>query len=195
MIHFRWITHLDTFAVIAQLHKMKPSTWKGEPARGEPDICKSRSLLLRHHNSPTQDNWLEDLPLHDSDILEKWVSLNRLLTFARKAIFADPATRTVLDPSAPPGRVMLSMLTKENAIQWHTDNGPYHQRHIRFHVPLLTNPGCAIQVQGESVHMEVGSLWWFNNRYQHTATNFGRHMRIHLIFEMPVVVASNDDAA
>lgn len=188
MLHFRYFAHLSTFDVIAQLHKMKPASWKGEIARGEPEICKSRSLLLRHHNSPSQDNWLEDLPLHDSDVLEKWTSMNKLLAQARRAIYADAAFKTVADPSAPPGRVMLSVLTKTNAIQWHTDNGPYHTRHARFHIPLLTNPLCLVQVQNEQVHMEVGALWWFNNRFQHTAMNWGETMRVHLIFEMPVLV-------
>lgn len=188
MYNFRFITHLDTFAVIARLHKLNPASWKGEPARGEPDICKSRSLLLRKHNNPTPENWLEDLPLHDTPELEQWVSLKKLLAQARKAIYADPAMKSVLDPSAPPGRVMLSVLTKENAIQWHTDNGPYHERHTRFHIPLLTNPLCFLQVRNEQVHMEVGALWWFNNRYQHTAINFGLTHRVHLIFEMPTFV-------
>lgn len=192
MGHFRFLTHLDTFAVIARLHKMKPATWEGEPARGEPNICTSRSLLLRHHDKPTQENWLEDLPLSDNSILQEWKSMQQLLARARKTIFADPAARNVLDPSSPPGRVMLSALRPPAAIMWHTDDGPYHKRHIRFHIPLLTNPLCMLQVQNEAVHMEVGSLWWFNNRFQHTATNFGHHLRVHLIFEMPVVV--KDDA-
>lgn len=196
MIHFRWITHLDTFSVIAQLHKMKPSTWKGNPLDDAPDAYKSRTLfLLRHHNSPAADNWLDDLPLHDNETMEKWVSLNRLLALARKAIYVDPTMRTVVDPGSPPGRVALSLLPKDRVIQWHADSGPYHERHIRFHVPLITNPLCQVQVHGEIVHMEVGSLWYFNHRAQHTATNFGRHARIHLVFEMPIVVASNDDVA
>jgi hypothetical protein len=87
---------------------------------------------------------------------------------------------------------MLSALTKQNAIMWHTDSGPYHSRHIRFHIPLVTNPLCNLQVQNEQVHMEVGSLWWFNNRFQHTATNFGQHLRVHLIFEMPVLTQKPD---
>jgi hypothetical protein len=194
MNHFRFLTFLDTFSVAARLHKMNPQTWKGEPARGEPDICKSHSLLLRKHNKPSQDNWLEDLPLHDTDELKKWPSLNLLLSQARAVIYDDPGCKVVIDRGAPPGRVMLSALTKVNAIQWHTDNGPYHNRHIRFHIPLVTNPLCFVQVQNEQVHMEVGALWWFNNRFQHCAMNWGQHLRVHLIFEMPVLVKEDADA-
>ena len=193
MIHFRWITHLDTFAVIARLHKVEQSKWRAEPteAGGEPGRL---FLILRHHAKAGPDNWLEDLPLHDSEDMQKWTSLNRLLLQARKAIFADPALQRVLDASAPPGRVMLSSMAKQTALSWHADGGPYHERHLRFHVPLLTNPLCSAFVQNEQVHMEVGSLWWVNYHAQHTLTNFGLHRRVHLIFELPKIAKAEDDA-
>jgi hypothetical protein len=190
--HFQFLTHLDTFAVVARLHKLQPHNWKGGYGETDKSPAKRPIFLLRHHNAPTEENWTDDLPLHDSAELEKWASLNRLLRAARKVIFADPNLRAVLDPSLPPGRVILSGLAKQEVLQWHLDPGPYHARHLRFHIPLLTNPGCSVQVMNEMVHMEVGSLWWVNYGRWHCAANWGQHLRVHLIFEMPRIVADDE---
>ena len=187
MRHFRWIGFCDVFSVLAQLHKMKPYAWQGE-SKGDEGFKARYVRLLRHHNAPTPANWLENLPLHDTDELQKWRSMETLLAAARKAIYADEVIRPRLDPSAPHGRVMLSMLRKGDILQWHADTGPYHDRHARFHISLLTNPFCQMQVETESVHMPVGNLWFFNNRALHTATNFGTTHRVHLIFEEPILV-------
>lgn len=172
--------------MIAQLHKLQPHTWPGLQYRGEIGDSRlpSRSLPLRAHNKPTLDNWLEDLPVHDTVTLEKWGSMKQLLGRARRHILAHPKLAQALDNAAPVSRAMLTVLAKEGVIAWHCDDGPYHEKHLRFHVPLVTNPYCTMYSANEQVHMNVGDLWWFNNRVPHCAANWGTVPRIHLIFEM-----------
>lgn len=198
-MNFRPITHLDTFAVVAQAHKLAPKNWPAMMARGEgmKAPCKrcqlpTRSLTLRCHHNPDLDNWLEDLPVFDSLEMEKWKSMQLLLRRARTAILADPWLRDVLDPEAPIGRVMASILPKDSYISWHADNGPYHERHLRFHIALVTNPLCFLHSGPEQMHVPAGMLTWFNNRAVHCATNWGQSDRLHVIFELPKRTAAPD---
>jgi Aspartyl/Asparaginyl beta-hydroxylase len=187
MNNFRYITYLDTFAATAYLHKLAPGTWVGVPARGEigDDRLPVRSMLLRGPEDPVEEHWLEDLPNVDSEDFTKWKSLRRLLAQARKAIKTDPVTKNLTDSAATLGRVMVSNLAPDSAvIMWHVDDGPYHDKHIRFHIPLVTNPGVQMYSAHENLHMPVGSLWLFNNRVKHSAANWGSFSRIHVVFEV-----------
>ncbi|HEY1858647.1 aspartyl/asparaginyl beta-hydroxylase domain-containing protein [Acidocella sp.] len=185
-MNFKFVGPLDTFAVLAHLYKLQPHTWSGLQYRGEVGDKRlpSRSIPLRSHAKPTLENWLDDLPVHDTPHLEKWGSMQKLLQRARRMILADPLLSKALDNAAPVSRAMLTVLEKEGVVAWHCDDGPYHDRHLRFHVPLVTNPGCTMYSANEQVHMNVGDLWWFNNRVPHSAANWGAWPRIHLIFEM-----------
>jgi len=185
-VNFIWVGHVDTFPVMPILAKMDPAHWRGVQARGEIGDTRlpARSILLRAHNKPTVENWLEDLPVHDCPEIEKWASMKRLLDRARKQILQHNLLRAALDNSAPIARAMLTVLEPGGTIMWHRDDGPYHDKHARFHIPLVTNPGVTLYSGNEQVHMPVGSVWWFNNRAVHSAANWGASMRIHLIFEM-----------
>lgn len=196
MQNFRLITHLDTFDVVARLHKLNPTSWAGVAARGEIGDVRLpvKSILLRSHAKVTLDNWLDDLPVNDSETLTKWPSMQRLLKKARREIMRMPDLRGFLDTGAPMGRVMISGLQPGGAITWHTDNGPYHDRHARFHIALVTNPLCEILSRNEKVHMPVGSLWLFNNRVMHSAINFGTEPRYHVVFELPRIMPDAAEA-
>lgn len=194
MFNFRAVAHLETFPVMARLYQLAPATWKPVEARGElnnPMIGLGASLLLRAHAPITKENWLDDLPVKDQPALigggqkphdKPWESMRRLLAQARKAIMAEAVSRQYL--SGTMGRAMISRLDPGSTIFWHADDGPYHEQHIRFHLPLVTNPGCMLYSQSESLHVPAGALMYFNNRVRHSAANWGQHPRLHLIFEM-----------
>jgi hypothetical protein len=185
MQNFRFVTQLDTFPLMGTLQKLKPREWKPVAARGElnlPMYGMGASLLLRGHRNITKENWLDDLPVEELPDLEKWETMKRLLKRAQTAIMAEPVAQQVL--TGDMGRAMISRLDPGSTIFWHDDNGAYHDSHARFHVPLVTNPLCLMYSGPEVLHMEVGSLWYFNNRARHSAANWGQHMRLHLILEM-----------
>lgn len=201
MSNILWLGHLDTFAVVARLHALSPHTWKGVPERGEvqnPFIGLGASLLLRCHDVDDK-NWLHDLPVRDLEPLagggakpyqHPWKSMQKLLTEARKIIMDHPIGRQYLTGDL--GRAMIATLKPGSTIFWHEDDGPYHRRHTRFHIPLLTNPGCLMYSGPQMVHMPAGSLFYFNNRIRHSAANWGDLPRLHLIFEMDRVEAAKD---
>lgn len=203
MINFRFVKHLDTFGVTARLHALAPHLWAGVPERGEvnrPEIGMGASILLRGHRDITHENWLHDLPLHDLEPLvgagekpydKPWRTMQRLLRQARDAIMAESIAKQYL--SGEMGRAMLSRLDPGSTIFWHDDDGPYHSRHIRFHLPIVTNPGCFLYSGPEQLHLPAGMLTYFNNRVRHSAANWGDLLRVHLIFEMRRLDAPAED--
>lgn len=193
MQNFYPVDFIDVFDALPRLHGLNPNGWAGVVARGEIGDVRlpTKSLLLRAHDKVTMKNWLEDLPCVDRPELEKWPSMKRMLAQARKAILADANLRPRIDQSAPMGRVMLTMMPPDGVIQPHTDNGPYHETHLRFHLPLVTNPLAVLYSREQTYHLPVGHLWWFNNRVTHWAANWGKSPRIHVIFEMPRLVAGH----
>lgn len=185
MINFIGITHLDTLPVMARLHKLNPPLWKPVSARGEmnnPMIGLGASFILRGHDKVTRENWLEDLPIKDKPGLDAWPSMRKLLSEARAAVMATDLGRQHL--SGEVSRAMMSRLDPGSTIFWHEDNGPYHEKNVRFHIPLVTNPLCLMYSGPETSHFEAGGLWYFNNRVRHSAANWGAHYRVHLVFEM-----------
>jgi hypothetical protein len=183
--NFLPLGHLDTFDVVAKLHKLAPHTWEGVPERGEVNsdmIGRGASLLLRGHDPITHENWLHDLPVSDLPALAEWLSMRRLLDQASSAIMGHQLGAHFL--SGEMARTMVSRLDPGSTIFWHLDDGPYHGRTMRFHLPLVTNPGCLMYSGPETLHLPAGSLFWFNNHVRHSAANWGPFMRLHLIFEM-----------
>lgn len=193
MNNFRFVDQLDVFPVLPTLFKQSPANWAPVEARGEVGsemIGLGASKLLRAHNDITRENWLEDLPVRDEPVLDTWKSMQRLLTQARKAIMNEHRKMLEMgflrkvELSGEMARAMVSRLDPGSTIFWHVDDGPYHNRTIRFHLPLVTNPGCLMYSGPESLHWEAGSLFYFNNKVRHSAANWGRQYRLHLVFEM-----------
>lgn len=185
MMNFRFVRHFDTLAVMPGLAKRKPQEWKGVPERGEvhhPDIGLGASLLLRGHDNITRENWLDDLPVKETADLKDWPTMKSLLAKAKMAIMEEEIAKNYL--SGQMARAMISRLDPGSTIFWHVDDGPYHSKTVRFHLPLLTNPGCYLYSGPEMQHVPVGMLTYFNNKPRHCAANWGQTMRLHLIFEM-----------
>jgi len=183
--NFLAIAHLDTFDVVAALHRRHPKHWRPVAARGEvghPEIGLGASLLLRGHEGITKENWLHDLPVVDLPDLKTWPSMQLLLNQARDAVMANDIGKTLL--SGEMARAMVSRLDPGSTIFWHVDDGPYHKRTGRFHAALVTNPGCFLYSQEEMQHLPQGVLAYFNNHVRHCAANWGQYPRCHLIFEM-----------
>ena len=179
------IVHLDTFDVLPKLHKSHPAHWMPVAERGEimsPMIGLGASLRLRGHDPVTKENWLDDLPVQDRPILQEWPSMVRLLEQSRAAIMAQDVSQKLL--TGDMARAMVSRLDPGSTIFWHVDDGPYHSRTARFHLALVTNPGCQMYSGTDTTHMTQGVLYYFNNHIRHSAANFGEFMRLHLIFEM-----------
>ena len=105
-----------------------------------------------------------------------------------------PMLLAVMEPAAAPYRfqepafpkVMLARLKAGHVIERHDDGetGCSHPFVHKIHVPLETNPGALVHVDGKDLHLEVGQAWEINNLARHGAVNRGRTDRIHLVFEV-----------
>lgn len=86
------------------------------------------------------------------------------------------------DPVYP--KVMLARLAAGHAIDLHVDGGGSHPFTHKLHVPLETNAGAILRVDGADFHLSTGSAFEVNNLVPHGAFNGGASDRIHLIFEV-----------
>lgn len=82
------------------------------------------------------------------------------------------------------GRVMINKLIPGGSIFPHADTPVHACYWDRFHVVLQSGPGATLRCGDETIHMETGSIWWFNNRLEHEAINAGADDRIHLVIDI-----------
>jgi aspartyl/asparaginyl beta-hydroxylase len=55
---------------------------------------------------------------------------------------------------------------------------------VRFHLPVVTNPGAQMLLDGQVHHLERATLWFVNHGCVHDAANHGDEDRIHLNWDM-----------
>lgn len=54
----------------------------------------------------------------------------------------------------------------------------------RYHIPLLSGPGCYFRCGDESALMLPGEAWWFSNLIEHEVINNSSDDRIHLVVDI-----------
>lgn len=82
------------------------------------------------------------------------------------------------------GRVRLMVLKPKSCLTWHTDV----EQQMRFHIPIITNPGAMFIHQDPvnkqtvvSLMQDVGALYTFDATVRHTAINASQEQRVHLV--------------
>ena len=76
---------------------------------------------------------------------------------------------------------MLSVVMPGHQIDAHRDAQPWR---ARVHVPLTTNPGALVVVDGQRRHMAVGYAYEVDVTVLHAVENYGPTPRIHLMFDV-----------
>ncbi|MBB3010622.1 aspartyl/asparaginyl beta-hydroxylase domain-containing protein [Cupriavidus alkaliphilus] len=82
------------------------------------------------------------------------------------------------------GRCMITRLRPGGRIYPHKDMGAPATYYERFHVVLLSAPGCIFQTGEEQVHMRTGEVYWFDNTQEHQVFNNSAEDRVHLIIDI-----------
>lgn len=82
------------------------------------------------------------------------------------------------------GRVMINKLRPGGRIFPHADTPVHAEYWDRFHIVLQSAPGSNFRCGDETVHMDNGEVWWFNNRLEHEVTNNSTDDRIHMIVDV-----------
>ena len=83
-----------------------------------------------------------------------------------------------------PGRARFACLPPGKTVLPHMDRGEYYRLRDRYHLVIRSENGSLLNAGGESVRMQEGELWWFDNKAVHDACNDSDSDRIHLIFDL-----------
>lgn len=82
------------------------------------------------------------------------------------------------------GRVMINRLRPGGVVAAHADTPVHADYYSRHHVVLQTGLGANIRCGNETLHMEKGTVWWFNNKLEHEVHNNSAFDRIHMIVDI-----------
>lgn len=97
--------------------------------------------------------------------------------------------RKVLDELGSEGAEVLGFYYLEPGARIHPHRdltGASLNNRIRFHVPIVTNPGVDFRVSGRKIVMKPGDLWYLDTSYRHSVANTGQKARVHLIIECAI---------
>ena len=65
----------------------------------------------------------------------------------------------------------------------HIDFGSYYLNKDRYHISIQGK--YCYTVGDESINVEPGTFFWFNNKLKHSSTNIGEETRITFVFDIP----------
>lgn len=82
------------------------------------------------------------------------------------------------------GRVIVTRLPAGKSIEPHVDGGDHAAYYDRYLFVLQCPIGCSFRVGAETVQMQVGDLWWFDNGIEHEVVNLGADDRIVMIVDI-----------
>jgi hypothetical protein len=106
-------------------------------------------------------------PIEDRDILAS-------LPYMKQLIYETISTK--------PMRCLLAKLGPGDWIKEHVDYGPYFDKTVRIHVPIITNENVAMYSNGRRYNMQTGEVWAINNLAPHAVKNHDESgIRTHLI--------------
>lgn len=82
------------------------------------------------------------------------------------------------------GRVMINSLRPGGRIFPHADTESHADYYSRFHIVLQSLPGVSFRAGDETIRMQTGEIWWFNNKEVHEVVNNSADDRIHMVVDI-----------
>ena len=93
-------------------------------------------------------------------------------------------TEFAADMNCHLSRATIVRLKPQSQVFRHVDQGSYYFLRDRFHLVLRSPAGSVLMSGGETVRMQEGELWWFDNKQYHESYNESDDWRIHYIFDL-----------
>jgi hypothetical protein len=151
------------------------TTFKGSPFKGMSDILLRYSKPERWEGNRDPDALVNDL---DLVMYPAW----RVLPECHDIVFN--LMRRFNGISL--GRVIIARLPPGGTILPHADDyGAYAlQDGLRLHVCVQGLPGCLFNCGEDTVQMPTDTVWWFNHKAMHSASNQSADDRIHLLVDI-----------
>ena len=81
------------------------------------------------------------------------------------------------------GRARLMRITAGSTVPPHIDTNFYWRKHVRLHVPIVTNPQVSFHCAAQAVHMGAGECWVLDTFRSHHVRNDGPAARVHMVFD------------
>jgi Aspartyl/Asparaginyl beta-hydroxylase len=138
----------------------------------------------------TDDIWCRFRPAHELVSPESYVERFDLVWYP--AWHALPHLRPIVFglmarcEAVQLGGVLITRVPAGRQVKPHDDRGRWHPEWFatKAYVPLMTNNRCVSTCDGESVVMEAGSAWAFDNLKTHSTVNDGNSDRVTLIVSL-----------
>jgi hypothetical protein len=107
------------------------------------------------------------------------------------ALRSMPRVQQVIESISPPGNIVLARVARfsPGGRLWeHVDYSELSKDipRLRYHIPVVTEPGAVFVTAGYRVHMGEGSLWVVNPRGAHGIAHEGQRDRVHIIIDATV---------
>ena len=177
MLHFTKIDcGVDIQPLLAELDAA-PEMWFADTSRQRKIRCQrnTRNIFLRAPRKPLPRGARNANDVHESRIAPAARKFPRALAYCKS--IADDLNGTL-------GRATLVALLPHGRVFPHVDAGAYYRIRDRFHLVLQSPGGSPLTARGESVVMQEGELWAFDNKVRHDARNPTDEPRYHLIFDV-----------
>jgi hypothetical protein len=81
------------------------------------------------------------------------------------------------------GRSRLMRLAGGSEVPIHVDAIYHWHRHVRIHIPIITNDKVIFHCGGQEVNMKAGECWLFDSWRNHKVVNHSVETRIHLVLD------------
>lgn len=186
MRNFHRLTQgLDVFPLLHSI-QTQPTLWDRDNLRtiieGSPHAQVNDIWLRFNDLKPYLDreNLAGVLDEHESIFYPAWYQLPQ----AHQMVF-DLMARV---RGSRLGRVMVTKLSPGKSIAAHEDSGSHASYFERYHIVLQGGPGSIFRCGDESVCMQTGEVWWFENSIEHDVVNNSADDRIHMIVDVAVAI-------
>lgn len=152
-----------------------------------PQMWNEHDLRTRYPQSP--HHAADDILLRFNELDAPEDVINDIQTHPFDAWFQLPVRDMVLDlmravGGTQLGRALITRLAPGASITPHADGGAPATFYERYQVMLQCLPGVVFRSGDETVQMQTGDVWWFNNTQEHEVVNNSADDRIVLIADI-----------
>lgn len=172
--HFRYVGDLDVAPLLGALEALPDAyadgAWRAETRRSP--HRDSNTLVLRGPPTTKPRDILNSLDVVETE------------AFQATKVFQDAVYAIANMAGKPPARAMVVSLKAGGKVARHVDTGDYAEATERYHLPLLTNDGAWLEVDGDRRVLPTGKVVWFDKHAEHEGSNDGQTARVHLIVDL-----------
>lgn len=173
MAHIQPVFEYDIRPLAQAVAALGEAEWEKDEwrqtVRGTPH-AGSQTIFLRRQPGETPRDILTSMDVFDTEYC--------------RPPFSDALTAISRYAKAPLARAMIVRLPAMATIKPHVDEGQYAEATNRFHLPIETNLEAWLEVDGERLHLQAGTVFSFNKHLPHRGANLGWTPRLHVIADV-----------